>query len=98
MTLLILFNESQKKYLNTWQIIFLFDIVKAEKIIGVIDMLETQISDDGIKNFLSAVCDIIVYDWEYKKSFKAIDWVLKKLEKDKVFSQNIKNNADVLCQ
>ena len=32
-----------------------------------------QIYDDGIKNFLSAVCDIIVYDWEYKKSFKAID-------------------------
>lgn len=29
-----------------------------------------QISDDGIKNFLHAVCDIVAYDLEHKKTFE----------------------------
>lgn len=52
-----------------------------------------QISDDGIKNFLSAACDIVVYDLNYDKNFKAIQLVLEKLKKDKVFSKAIENNA-----
>ena len=52
-----------------------------------------QISDDGIKNFLSAVCDIVVYDLANNKNFKAIQLVLEKLKKDKVFSKAIENNA-----
>ena len=28
------------------------------------------ISDAGIKNFLSAVCDIVAYDLEHKKTFE----------------------------
>ena len=54
------------------------------------------ISDAGIKNFLSAVCDIVAYDLKNEKNFAAIEFVLTKLKTDKVFSQAIENNAKIL--
>ena len=32
------------------------------------------ISDNGIKNFLSAVCGIVVYNLKHKKNFGAIEF------------------------
>lgn len=58
----------------------------------------TKIPDDAIKNFLSAVCDIVAYDLTQKKNFAVIELVLKKLKTDKVFSQATENNAEILGQ
>ena len=58
----------------------------------------TTISNDGIRNFLSAVCDIVVYDLKHEKNFAAIKLVLEKLKKDKSFSQVLGDNAEILKQ
>ena len=55
-----------------------------------------QISDDGIKNFLSAICGIVAYDLEHNKNFIAIKSVLEKLKKDTVFNKAIEDNAKIL--
>ncbi len=57
-----------------------------------------QIYDDRIRNFLNAVCEIVVFDLNDDKNFKAIESVLNQLKKDEVFSKAIEDNADILYQ